>query len=539
MARGSLISAGAGRSLIPGAVACLFLVALIGGAVVSLLAESGSGNPFDLLIDPYIRRVTVFTLLQAGLSTLISVALAVPVARAMHRRRFPGRHLLIRLFGICLVLPTIVTILGIIQVHGKSGWVNQLLSLLFLDGGHYLYGLSGILIAHVFFNMPLVARGLLQSLEAIPAESWRLAAQLDMGPAQSFRLIEWPALRSALPGLSGLVLMLCFTSFAVVLALGGGPKATTTEVAIYQALRFDFDIPTAVALAIIQMLLCGTAALLLLKSGSNPESDLTVGTKPPMMPESRPARYADFFWLTIATGLVLPPLVAIALGGLNETLPATLAHPAFSKAVLTSLAVALPAGFLALLLGLAILVTSRHLAIRRYRVTTARSLENAGALILVVPPFVLATGLFILLRQVTDVFSLGPVLVVVINGCMALPFVLRVVGPAFHRTGRERDRLCRSLGLNGLNRFLLAEWPVLRRPIALALALATTLSIGDFGVIALFGSQDFTTLPLYIFRSMGAYRMDQAAVAALGLICLSFLIFQLIERGLGGKNAGD
>ncbi|RED52525.1 thiamine/thiamine pyrophosphate ABC transporter permease [Aestuariispira insulae] len=527
----------AGRSLIPGALAICFLLAVIGGSIASLLALSGSANPFRLLADPYIQRVTSFTLLQAGLSTLVSVVIAIPVARALHRRRFPGRGFFIRLFGICLVLPTLVAVLGIIQIHGKNGWLNHILGYFSLDAGHYLYGLGGILLAHVFFNMPLVARGLLQSLEAVPAESWRLAQQLDMTPLQSFRLIEWPALRSALPGLAGLVLMLCFTSFVVVLALGGGPKATTTEVAIYQALRFDFDIPTAVALALIQIMLCGGAALLLLGRGHNPESELALNRKlRAPLPDGRFARWFDGAFLLIAAGLVLPPLAAVAVGGMNDRLPEVLQDPAFYRAAATSLAVALPAGMLALTLGTAILFTSRHLAIRLYRTRSARLVENTGALILVVPPFVLATGLFILLRGYTDIFSMGPFLVVVINGCMALPFVLRVVGPAFHQIGNERDRLCRSLDLRGMNRFRLAEWPVLRRPIALALALSTTLSFGDFGVIALFGSQDFTTLPLYIFRSMGAYRMDQAAVAALVLILLSFVIFQLIERGLGGRK---
>ena len=529
----------AGRSLIPGAVALSLLILLIGGAVISLVIFDGSVNPLNLLDDPYIRRVTWFTLLQAFLSTGLSALIAIPVARALHRRRFPGRSLLIRIFGICLVLPTIVTILGIIQVHGKNGWVNDLLSLFSLDGGHYLYGLNGILIAHVFFNMPLIARGLLQALESVPMESWRLAAQLDMKPGQIFRLIEWPALRSVLPGLAGLVLMLCFTSFAVVLALGGGPKATTTEVAIYQALRFDFDIPTAVALALIQMILCGSAALILLKTGRPVDSEPALN-RPSLRPDRNhmSSRCSDLAALTLAIAWVIPPILAMLIGGFNSQLFDTLPSPALLAALAASLSVAVPAALLAFSLGMAILVSSRYLVLRNPE-RTSRWMEHAGALILVVPPFVLATGLFILLRPITDVFALGPILVVVINGCMALPFVLRVMGPAYHRLGLEHDRLCKNLGLNGWNRFRWVEWQQMRRPAGLALALSTTLSLGDFGVIALFGSQDFTTLPLFIYRNMGAYRLDQAAVAGLVLIVTCILLFQLIERGLGGRHAED
>ncbi|TIW01612.1 MAG: thiamine/thiamine pyrophosphate ABC transporter permease ThiP, partial [Mesorhizobium sp.] len=67
----------------------------------------------------------------------------------------------------------------------------------------------------------------------------------------AFRLLEWPVLRAAMPGVAGLVFMLCITSFTIVLTLGGGPAATTLEVAIYQALRFDFDPARAVVLTLL------------------------------------------------------------------------------------------------------------------------------------------------------------------------------------------------------------------------------------------------------------------------------------------------
>ena len=107
----------------------------------------------------------------------------------------------------------------------------------------------------MFFNLPLATRFLLEALGTVPTDQWRLASQLGMGAAPSFRLIEWPVLRAALPGVAGLVFMLCVTSFTIVLTLGGGPAATTLEVAIYQALRFDFDPARAVALTFGQIAL--------------------------------------------------------------------------------------------------------------------------------------------------------------------------------------------------------------------------------------------------------------------------------------------
>ena len=66
-----------------------------------------------------------FSLEQALLSTLLSLALALPVARALHRRRFPGRALLLQLFGLSQVLPVIIALFGLVAVHGYGGWIQS------------------------------------------------------------------------------------------------------------------------------------------------------------------------------------------------------------------------------------------------------------------------------------------------------------------------------------------------------------------------------------------------------------------------------
>ena len=145
--------------------------------------------------DAYLPRVVIFTLEQAFLSTLLSVVFALPVARALARRQFFGRDILLRIFSVPLALPAIVVILGIVGIYGNSG---------VLPGIFPIYGLPGILFAHVFFNMPLAVRLMLTRLDAIPAENFRLAAQLNFSSGQVFRFIEWPQLASAITGIASL-----------------------------------------------------------------------------------------------------------------------------------------------------------------------------------------------------------------------------------------------------------------------------------------------------------------------------------------------
>ncbi|AUZ78800.1 MULTISPECIES: thiamine/thiamine pyrophosphate ABC transporter permease [Aeromonas] len=522
---------------LPGSAATLVILLLSIGPLVALLWQAGALSPRALLGDPYLRHVLGFSLWQALLSTLLSLGLAIPVARALARRRFRGRRLLLKLFGLSLVLPVIIAIFGMVAVHGRQGWLPQLLHGLGLDPGNYLYGLFGILLAHVFFNMPLAARLILQSIESIPESSWRLASQLGMRSSHIFRLLEWPLIRAILPGLASLIFMLCFTSFTTVLALGGGPKSTTLEVAVYQALRFDFDLATAGGLALVQLLLTLVLLLLQHKLQTTPASRIE-SRRPCLRPDRRQAGtlWVDLAALGLGLAIFLPPLLAIVVAGFNPGLLTALGSHQLWQAGGQSLMIALAAGSLATLLGAGLLLTSRHLRVRDRKRRAAALWEASGSMILMIPAVVLSTGLFILFMPFTDVFALGPWLVVLVNALMALPYVLRTLSAPMQLVVRQYDRLADSLGVRGLHRLRLVEWPLLRRPLALAMALSMILSLGDLGAIAMFGSQTLTTLPWLLYQQLGSYRLTEAAATALLLLTLCFSLFWLVERGLGGRN---
>ena len=135
-----------------GLVSALLVLTLIGGSLAGLILHTGDIPLLEQLRKPYIWSIIRFTVLQASLSTLLSVALALPLSRALYRRqKFFGRELLIRFTSISLIVPTMVAILGIVAVHGRNGWVNDFFTAIGIPRLDYLYGLNGILIAHVFF----------------------------------------------------------------------------------------------------------------------------------------------------------------------------------------------------------------------------------------------------------------------------------------------------------------------------------------------------------------------------------------------------
>ena len=523
---------------LPGSLSLLGILLLTLAPITALLVQSQGQNLSSLFNDSYLRHIVWFSCYQALLSTLLSLLLAIPLAQALSRRRFIGRSLLLRLFGLSLVLPVILVVFGLITVHGRQGWINQLLQALGLESIGYLYGLAGILLAHVFFNMPLAARILLLAIESIPASQWRIADQLGFNGWQLFLRLEWPVMRSALPSLASMIFMLCFTSFATVMALGGGPKSTTLEVAIYQAIRFDFDLPYAGLLALLQLVFC--ASFLLLQYRFTP---VTTAQSAKLEFSVRPDRkqWSLRLWDTVIIGiclaLFLPPLLAIITSGLNPKLLTALSSTILWRATFTSLFIATGAAFLSVLFTLSLLVTSRHLRLQLKRRRLANLMEATGSAILVLPAVVLSTGLFILLRDVADVFTLGPILVLLVNALMALPYGLRTLQPPMEQVSHQYHKLCASLGIHSWTRLKQVEWPLLRKPLALTFALAMMLSLGDLSAIALFGSQSLQTLPWLLYQQLGNYQMIEASATALILLGLSLGLFTLIEGVLGGKDA--
>ncbi|MGV1786236.1 MULTISPECIES: thiamine/thiamine pyrophosphate ABC transporter permease ThiP [Agrobacterium] len=516
------------RWSIIGGTAAFAAVFLFMALAVSALLSFDAGTSAAGIVDAYTLRILRFTLYQATLSTVLSIVLGLPVALALSRRQdFPGRIWIIRLMAVPMGLPVIVGAFGIITIWGRQGVLNTALVFAGAEQPFSIYGLSGILIAHVFFNLPLAVRLMLAGLERIPGEYWRMAASLGIGPVSVFRFIEWPAVSRLVPGIAGLVFMLCATSFTLVLLLGGGPAATTLEVAIYQALRFDFDPQRAIALSVLQIAV--TAVLLgLLAFLPSPEAEIASLGRPVRRFDGKSvgARLWDGAAIIFAVLLVGLPLVAITVSGLGADLPRLLSAPIFLRAAATSLAIAAFSATLVVLCCFAIIGARQAVGSKRHAAQPLRLLSatlGAGSsLVLLVPPVVLGSGWFLLLRPFGDVSFYAPVLVALINMLMALPLAMRVLEPAFTSHFLRTSRLSASLGLQGLTRLRFADLPVLRRPLLMAFSFAMALSLGDLGAVALFGSENFITLPWLVYSNMGSYRTNDAAGYAfiLGIVCL-------------------
>lgn len=500
----------------PGVVAALAVAVLVAGALLAVALRAEAPAVLGAADWAVIR----FTVLQAMLSAVISVGLAVPVARALARRRFRGRRVLVALMGAPFILPVIVAVLGLLAVFGRSGWLSHLLGWAGFAPLH-IYGLHGVVLAHVFFNLPLATRLILQGWQEIPAERFRLAAQLGVEGRAFRRLLERPLLVQVVPGAMAVIFAICLTSFAVALTLGGGPRATTIELAIYQAFRFDFDLGQAAFLSCIQIVLTSVAAFAALKLARG--EGFGSGLERPVRrwdAIGRRARVADTLVILLAAGFLLLPLAAVVASGLAGL--ADLPGPVF-RAAAVSLGVAAASTAILLLLAVPMAVT-----IAAYRGTLV---ELSGLLGLAASPLVIGTGLFLILRPVAAPGALALPVTALANAIAALPFAIRILVPRARQVISMHRRTALSLNMPGPAFARLVLLPALRPQIGFAAGLGAALSMGDLGVVALFADPDRATLPLQIYRLMGAYRMDAAAGAALLLLFLSVAVFWILDGG--------
>lgn len=492
------------------ALSIVSLIALVLWAI--LAAATGSEGAASRIDVPHLLRMTS---LQASLTTILSLSVGMALAWALNRLRFPGRDLLVGLFASAIVTPGMVVAFGLLAIWGRNGWINRASEALFgFPLGNPAFGLSGILLAHVVLDGAFAARILLARLDTIPPNLLKTGQSLALTTWQRFVILDWPAMRGTVPGLAAIIFLLAFTSFPIVLLLGGGPANQTLEVAIYAAVRQDFDLTGAVRLALTQIGVCSAVILIAAALAPVPTS---FGSSSAQTWRDRPgARAIQALVLLVCTiGFVLP-LASVLVDGLTTGMGRLLAQPAFWRASLASLVIGTASALLTLALALGLGLGRAATASGVMRTL----LSMPAFAYLAVPAVVLSLGFFLLVRSLGIApATAAPYIVILANSLLALPFAMATLGPPLEAIAQTRGKLIRTLGLSGWRQFMAVEYPLLGRDIGVMLALAFCFSLGDLGVIALFGTQDFQTLPLMMFRSLGSYRSnDAAAIAAILLL---------------------
>ena len=520
--------AGALPAVAVGAFMVLFFAWPIAGVISRGL---GGTNPAavlrDVLGSASHRSVIWFTLWQAAVSTVLTVAVALPAAGAMARLRFRGQRLLRALATVPFVLPTVVVAAafeGLFDRFGLSGGGA-------VDLRHTVWA---ILMAHVFFNYAVVLRTVGAHWAALDARVEDQARVLGASRPEVFRRVVLPRLAPSIAAASAIVFLFSFTSFGVVLVLGG-PARATIETEIYRYAIVRLDLSTAAALAVVQL-----AAVVALVTVSNALERRRAVAEPVSSLAAAPRRrglglITNLAVMALILGLPVAVLIERSLaagrgGGYslrNYTAMAERVNllPDTALAALgNSLMFAAPAAALALLVG-----GAATLVVVRAGRGTSRRIGRAFDIGLTLPlgtsAVTVGLGFLLVLNRPPIDIRTSLLVVPIAHAVVGIPFVVRTLVPML-RTVNPRTREAASvLGASPRRVRREVDLRVAARGVAVAAGFAFAVSLGEFGATSFIPRRPETlTAPLALFRLLGtpgeALR-GQAMALAVSLMALT------------------
>lgn len=501
-----------------------------------------------------------FTFYQATLSTLLTFLLGLPSAVLFARFDFRGKSLLRALTAIPFMLPTVVVAAGFNALLGPRGlfpFIFHLSSFLFPPPSFQFSGtLTAILVAHVFYNTTIVIRIFGNALTNLDPRLEQAARTLGADGLRVWTRVLLPVLRVPLLAAGLLVFLFDFSSFGVVLLLGG-PQFSTLEVEIYiQSMQF-LNLPMAALLSIIQ-LLC-TLAFSILYTRIVTRSIVPTAPRPSVARRPKTLRekiFVSAFCLLLSAFFIFP-ILSLPLRSLTR-LEADLGQRGEVRygftgdyyrelfvnrsgsvfyippieAARNSLGYAAATVALSLALGL----PAASALVRPNR--AAKLLDSFLLLPLGASAVTLGLGYIITFNKqlpITNYQSLiaSPLIIPLAHTVIALPFVIRTLQPALASVPERLRQAAATLGASPLRVWQAVDWPILSRAVLAAATFAFTVSFGEFGAASLLARPDFPTLPVAIARFLsqpGGLNYGQAMAMSTLLMSVTLLGILLIEK---------
>ncbi len=509
------------------------------------------------LTAPNLRLATDalgFTLYQALLSTALTFLIGLPAAWLFARFEFPGKSLLRALTAVPFMLPTVVVAAGFNALLGPRGWVNLgLMRLLALETPPipFVGTLGAILTAHVFYNTTIVIRIVGAALSHLDPRLEAAARTLGADARRLWWHVTLPLLRPSLLAAGLLVFLFDFTSFGVILLLGG-PGFATLEVEIYVQALHLLNLPLAALLSLIQLLCTLAFAALYTRAVRR----AAVQTAPRRRAARRPRTLAARLFTWGMTGLLLMffilPMLALPLRSVARLEAARGERGEVAYGLTTdyytelfinrrgSLFYVPPIRAAANSLGYALFTVALSLALgfpAASALARPGSLEKALDPLLILPlgasAVTLGMGFILAFNRPPLRLIASPYLVPLAHTMVALPFVIRALQPALASIPERLRQAAASLGASPWRVWLTVDWPIVSRAALAASTFAFTISLGEFGATALLTRPEYPTIPIAIYRFLsqpGGLNYGQAMAMATILMAVTTAGILLIER---------
>lgn len=536
--------------LVPVAFFALFYVLPIGSILEHIVADPGSIGKLQS-VWPKIWSPLKFTVWQAVLSTLITMLIGIPAAFVFARFRFPGKGLMKILTTIPFIMPTVVVAAGFSSLIGPQGWLNVLLmNLMGLQHPplQILNTIYAIVLAHVFYNTTVFIRVLGGAWSQLDPKMEYAARSLGASAIKVFKEITLPLLRPAFFSALLLVFLFDFTSFAVILLLGG-PGFATLEVEIYTQALHLLNLPMAGLLSFVQLMF--TLMLTVGYSRLNQRKSLALQPRDPIEVEKPAVNLAEKMLLwgvnLVLLLLLISPLISLAIRSILA--PANNAgvgrlslryYTALFVNQRSSLFYVPPVEAIINSLWIGFLTITFTLLVGFFAAKTLSRRTKASRLFDILLMLPLGTSAVTLGLGFLLVFNRPPliaghsfVLIPLAHSLVALPFVVRILQPAIESIPDIYTQSAAILGASPWQVWRQIELPLLARSFLSGGIFAFTISIGEFGATTFLSTPDLPTIPVAIYRYLsqpGALNYGQAMAMATILMVVCALAIMVVEK---------
>lgn len=484
----------------------------------------------DVLLDPYLRGVAGFTLRQAVLSTVLTLIVGLPVATVLSRLDFRGRRTIEAATLVPFVLPTVVVGTAFVALLGRLSPVVDLRRTT-----------AAILLAHVFFNVSVVVRtvgGLWRHLDDAPV----LAARtLGATPLRAFLHVTLPRLRPAIAAAATVVFLFTFTSFGVVLIVGG-PGRSTIEVEIHRATAQLLDLRTAAALSVLQ--LAAVVATLVTydrtrrRQAARPLARAALAVRPLAGARDRTAVAGVVLLLAVVQGL---PLLALLERSLRvgdgwgfdhyRTLGAPTREAVLSVAPALAIRNSLTIAAVATLIAMVVGTLAALAAVEDGR--WGRVMDGALMLPLGTSAVTLGLGLLLAFRSGPFAGRGALLLVPLAQALVAIPFVVRTMLPVLRGIDDRLREAAATLGATPRRVRQEIDLPIVSRAGLVAAGFAFAITVGEFGATIFVARATNPTVPVAIHRALGLpgeVNLGRAMALSVLLALITGLVVTLADR---------
>ncbi len=502
-------------------------------------------NIKDTLSNSYNRRVILFTFEQAALSTFFALLMGFPGAFILAKISFPGKSVIKAVSMIPFVLPSILVVLGFVIFFGNNGYLNRLLEAALHTKEpplKILYSLKAIILAHSFYNFPIAMRITASLWERMSENQSRAAYSLGAGRTVTFFTVTLPQLMPAIISAAGIIFLFCFSSFAVILVLGGGPAYSTMEVEIYRLAKVSLNINAAASLAVIGIFfsLIFMFFLIHLQKRSSESEEMTLS---PLSGTSGKTLFISAYTVLVIL-LVAAPILSVIIKSFQMPLSRAgkvvfslhwyiklLRQGAGSEilsAIRNSLVFAFSAAVIAVPVGTILSYFSVKNWIKNSILTSI--LDSLFMLPMIVSSVMLGLGYMILKKSFSARFSDSGILIIFAHSIIAYPFVIRSVTGVLRKIKPSLLHAAASLGASPGRVFVTVELPLLKGALLTGAAFAFAISMGELNATILLAGTGTATIPLAIYRLIGSYNFYGACALGAILIMITILIFIGLDR---------